>query len=372
MRSFDYGRLSRALFLQHGPPDWLRRVPLLSSAAHAIQFKSRHHAGAVWPVHDLFFNDCLLWLLPTHGLTLLIKFAAVFSLFLTAFNYSVYYLLFLEQSVKWIVASGVSLSLLIGWCVYYRRVLTTVFYGKMWMDPTIPAVNRLTMHVPLRLFETEEAARKAACRPHMVACNDTTDEPLTPNVWRMDEQEWMFVLQDTAEEALDFVHRQQETDEWKPIAVPSNWTLQGFKDKPIYTNQKYPFPVCPPLVPHHNPTGIYRLTFDLPWQDDPHTDYKYSADMSDFTLLLHGVESACYVYLNHQFVGFTKDSRLPAEFDVTPHLQPTQNLLELVVMRWSDGSYVEDQDHWWMAGIHRSVELIRRKSGADVLDYASK
>ena len=91
-----------------------------------------------------------------------------------------------------------------------------------------------------------------------------------------------------------------------------------------------------------------------------------------YSLLLHGVESACYAYVNHELVGFSKDSRLPCEFDITKALlrqEEGPNELHLVVIRWSDGSYVEDQDHWWMAGIHRSVEIVRRPVGADIMDY---
>ena len=394
MRSLDYGRLSRALMLEHGPPDWLRKNPIFSSAAHRFQCRSRHNAGgAVWPVHDLLLNDILVWLLPTHGLTLLIKFATVLALLLSILFYGVSGIVqdligrivitpstnaedvpSIRPWLKWTLVIMMSSLLVIAWCRYYRRVLDVTLNGKTWMDPTVPAINRLAMHVPLRLFVDEGKAREAACFPDLVAINvepkrgtPRGSTPLTPNVWRLDGLNWKFCLKDTAEEGLQLVEQQQQEVEWAPITVPSNWTLQGFKDKPIYTNQKYPWPCQPPLVPHQNPTGVYRLDFVFPteWQSDDSQDL-----LSDFTLLLHGVESACYVYMNHQFVGFSKDSRLPCEFDVTPVLKKAKNLLEIVVMRWSDGSYVEAQDQWWMAGIHRSVELIRRSPNADILDYA--
>ena len=367
MRSVDYGRLSKAIFLAHGPPDWLRKLPVrFSDAAHSMRFQSRHTMSAVWPVHDLIFNDILLWILPTHGLTLLIKFSLVTAGLLTATLYAAFRSILMEEHVLWYGGAAVlGFVLAIVWCWYYRRVLSLVFYGKTWMDPTVPGIRRLAMHVPLRLFESEEAARRAACQPQLTARNEDANN--TPNVWRMDDLEWKFRLKDTAEEGLEFVEQQEDSsnddnDDWNKIPIPSNWTLQDFcKDNPVYTNQKYPFPCQPPLVPHQNATGVYRVRFDSPWDD--------MASMDDFTLLFHGVESAFYVFLNGTFVGFSKDSRLPAEFDVTPYLLQSDNLLQIVVMRWSDGSYVEDQDHWWMAGIHRSVELIRRKSGADVLDY---
>jgi beta-galactosidase len=163
---------------------------------------------------------------------------------------------------------------------------------------------------------------------------------------------------------LAAVYASHNTDaaKGKPIPVPSNWMMHGY-DKNIYTNIKYPWPCQPPIVPHENPTGIYRLEFDLP------DDWCDGNIGSDVTILFHGVESCCFVYLNGQLIGFSKDSKLPCEFDITDTVQHAANVLQVVVIRWSDGSYVEDQDQWWMAGIHRSVELIRRPAGADILDY---
>lgn len=138
-----------------------------------------------------------------------------------------------------------------------------------------------------------------------------------------------------------------DCSDWARIEVPSNWTLQGFRDKPIYTNIKMPFPNTPPLVPEANPTGVYRMHFDVPsaW------------DGRRIIIHLAGVESYYELYLNGQFIGMAKDSRLPSEFDITSALRPGANLLSAKVIRWSDSSYIEDQDHWWMAGIYRDVYL---------------
>ena len=271
----------------------------------------------------------------------------------------------------------------------YRQRRTLEAIQKPWMNPAIPAVDRKPMHVPLRLFRTEAAARRAACWPPLVAMTTTTttttttnkdtanavaqeeeeESKLAPNIWNMDKLDWHFQLVKTVEEGLDIVannNNNNNNQKWVKMDVPSNWMMRGY-DKCIYTNQMYPIPVDPPLVPHENPTGIYKLQFDIPndWRQD--RDALQLVD--DVTLLLHGIESACFVYLNGRRIGFTKDSRLPAEFDVTPALKEKDNILQLVVIRWSDGSYVEDQDHWWMAGIHRSVELVRRPRGADIMDF---
>lgn len=136
--------------------------------------------------------------------------------------------------------------------------------------------------------------------------------------------------------------------EWGTIPVPGLWTRQpDATDKPIYTNVLIPFKAEPPLVPLENPTGLYRRTFNLP---------EFFAGKR-VVLYVGGVESAFYLYCNGKEVGFSKDARLPAEFDLTEYLHPGENLLALMVMRWSDASYIEDQDQWWHAGIHRDVYL---------------
>lgn len=252
----------------------------------------------------------------------------------------------------------------------YRNQRTFYAHGKPWMDPATPSINRLPMHVPLRLHTSEASARRAACLPQLVAMESNSEEHnqnnLAPNVWKLDQLDWSFQFHKTVEEGLEVIEQQQSAgDTWNKMDVPSNWMMRGY-DQCIYTNQVYPIPCDPPLVPHENPTGIYKLQFDYPgfWSNDG-----VSRDAADFTLFLHGIESACYVFLNGQQIGFCKDSRLPSEFDITSALKAKDNTLCLVVIRWSDGSYVEDQDHWWMAGVHRSVEIIRRPKGADITDY---
>jgi len=136
---------------------------------------------------------------------------------------------------------------------------------------------------------------------------------------------------------------------WDTIAVPGNWQLQGY-DKPIYTNVQYPFPPDDlPRVPQDdNPTGCYRRTFTVPaeWSE------------RQIFLLFDGVDSAFYVWVNGEEVGYSQDSRLPAEFDVTPYVHAGENTLAVRVYRWSDGSYLEDQDFWRLSGIYRDVYLV--------------
>ncbi|WCJ39089.1 Beta-galactosidase [Euphorbia peplus] len=155
-----------------------------------------------------------------------------------------------------------------------------------------------------------------------------------------------------------------QDSEWKTLPVPSNWQMHGF-DRPIYTNVVYPFPLDPPYVPEDNPTGCYRTYFQIPkeWQGR--------------RILLHfeGVDSAFGAWINGVSVGYSQDSRLPAEFEITDFCYPCDsgknNVLAVQVIRWSDGSYLEDQDHWWLSGIHRDV-LLLSKPQVFIADYFFK
>jgi beta-galactosidase len=158
---------------------------------------------------------------------------------------------------------------------------------------------------------------------------------------------WRFRLVDRPTAIPDGFTRADSDDEsWDTVEVPGNWTVQGH-DRPHYTNVQMPFSERPPRVPEANPTGLYRRRFTLPdgW------------DGRRVVLHFGGAESVLYVWVNGVPVGFSKDSRLPAEFDVTAHMRSGENVVAAAVVRWSDASFVEDQDHWWMAGLHREVYL---------------
>lgn len=269
---------------------------------------------------------------------------------------------------------------------------TTFFAAsKPWMNPQIPAMKRLPMHVPLRLFDNVGKARRAACLPNMVAYNMDTapcssknkkSEKLTNNVICLDTLgTWEFQLLPTVEEALELIKGETQnishnnSNAWSEIKVPGNWMLQGFDDIPIYTNKKYPFPNRPPIVPRKNPTGVYKFALDEATIAKLPASWNKNESGKSYSIVLHGVESACFVFFHHECLGFCKDSRLPSEFEIPAKLwhdaakSSLHRTFYFVVVRWSDGSYMEDQDHWWMAGLHRSVELIQRPARADILDY---
>ena len=136
-------------------------------------------------------------------------------------------------------------------------------------------------------------------------------------------------------------------DAWQPIRVPGCWTTQGFGDRPQYTNVVMPFAGDPPYVPDRNPTGVYRTTFRRP------------AGWADRRTILNvgSAESCAAVWCNGTFAGIASDSRLPSEFDLTAHVRAGANELVVMVVRWSAHTWMEDQDHWYHAGLERRVYL---------------
>ena len=137
--------------------------------------------------------------------------------------------------------------------------------------------------------------------------------------------------------------------DWQTITVPSLWTMDPsvVDDQPIYTNVLMPYKTELPFAPIENPTGIYRRTVNIP--------AKWAGKR--LVIYLGGVENCFYLYCNGKEVGFSKDCRLPTEFDLTDYLHVGENSLAIQVIRFSDSSYIEDQDQWWHAGIHREVKL---------------
>ncbi|MFJ9558532.1 glycoside hydrolase family 2 TIM barrel-domain containing protein [Streptomyces fuscichromogenes] len=172
--------------------------------------------------------------------------------------------------------------------------------------------------------------------------------------------DWRFRLSPTADAEDDsFAEPGYDAGGWAEVSVPGHWVLQGH-GAPIYTNHLYPFPVDPPRVPTENPTGDHLRLFDLPAGWDP-------AD-GGTVLRLDGVESCARVWLNGTDIGEFKGSRLPHEFAVGHLLKPAGNVLAVRVHQWSAGSYLEDQDQWWLPGIFRDVTLLHRPAGS-VLDF---
>lgn len=158
---------------------------------------------------------------------------------------------------------------------------------------------------------------------------------------------WSFTLLDRPE-AVQAGHLAEHAASWAQVEVPGCWTMQGY-DRPIYTNIQMPFPGPPPSVPEENPTGVYRRRVEVP------------AAMARQRILLEvgGADSVLYVFVNGEAVGMAKDSRLSSQFDLSRLVRAGEAFeLAIVVVRWSDATYLEDQDHWHHAGIHRGVRLV--------------
>ena len=208
-----------------------------------------------------------------------------------------------------------------------------------WEDPSVLGTNKLPYHATLQL----------------------------PSKWKECEEivsldgEWLFHWSPNPDvRPADFYREDYDVSDWGKIVVPGNWQTQGY-GTPIYININYPFVRNRPSVTseppkdwtayeNRNPVGSYVTFFDVP---------KESLDKN---LILHfgGVHSAMYVWVNGKFVGYSQNSMSPAEFDVSKYLRAGQNKLAVEVYRWSDGSYLEDQDMWRLSGIFREVQLWAR------------
>jgi beta-galactosidase len=209
-------------------------------------------------------------------------------------------------------------------------MLPSIAAVRPWADPHVVSLNRLDMRPPGAPAATITDARSGA-----------------PSRWRRSlDGRWDFRLFDAPDDVPPgAVTRPVGSRGWHRVAVPGNWTLQDVGDAPQYTNVQMPFPGPPPRLPDRNPTGVYRRTITVP------------AAWSGRQIVLHvgGAESTHTVYVNGEFAGYGTDSRLASEYDVTALVRSGTNDLAIVVTRWSAHSYVEDQDQWWMAGLHREV-----------------
>ncbi|KAH9697953.1 Lactase [Citrus sinensis] len=253
---------------------------------------------------------------------------------------------------------------------------------KVWEDPSFIKWRKRDPHVTLRCHDSVEGSLKYWYERNKVDISvsnsavwddDAVHEALTSAAFWANglpfvkslSGHWKFFLASSPPDVpLNFHKSSFQDSKWEAIPVPSNWQMHGF-DRPIYTNVVYPFPLDPPNVPAENPTGCYRTYFHIPkeWQGR--------------RILLHfeAVDSAFCAWINGVPVGYSQDSRLPAEFEISdycyPHGSDKKNVLAVQVFRWSDGSYLEDQDHWWLSGIHRDV-LLLAKPQVFIADYFFK
>ncbi|WP_350020106.1 glycoside hydrolase family 2 TIM barrel-domain containing protein [Priestia flexa] len=204
-------------------------------------------------------------------------------------------------------------------------------------NPDIFQLNRLPAHSNTTIYQTSEQALHSNT---------------SSSYYQSLNGDWQFHWVPRPDERIvDFYHKDFDHSTWDSISVPSHWQLQGY-DYPQYTNVTYPWihhdDIKAPFAPtNYNPVGQYTRTFtvDESWKNQP------------IYLSFQGVESAFYVWVNGELVGYSEDSFTPAEFDLTPYIQEGENKLAVEVYRWSDASWLEDQDFWRMSGIFRDVYL---------------
>ena len=220
----------------------------------------------------------------------------------------------------------------------------------------ITQINRAPSHFPWRAYEDADQARLGKASKYILSLDG----------------EWDFLIVDSPRDLPDDLnHSSSDSLEWGKIQVPGNWELQGY-GKPIYLNTPYPFKDSkgddylleasqkgeddiykrynPPFVPSENACGIYRRSFTLP------QSFKGRSVFINF----NGVESAYYLWINGQPVGYSQDSKLPSEFDISEYLVAGENTVTVVVLRFCDGTWLEDQDYFHLSGIFRSVNLIAK------------
>jgi len=211
------------------------------------------------------------------------------------------------------------------------------FQPSLLLQPEITEINRLPARATMQAFSPKQLAK---------------GEP-TKSVWRKSlNGVWRFKLIDKpADASKGWFKSSASARGWRDINVPGVWTRQNTGDLPHYANWVMPFDcVYPPDVPDQNPTGLYK------------TQFKVQKNWLKRSTILHlgGFESAAIVWCNGKFIGMGKDSRLPSEFDLSPALTEGENTLAIMVIRWCDGTWIEDQDHWNHAGIHRDVFIESR------------
>ncbi len=228
----------------------------------------------------------------------------------------------------------VSLMSLIG-CNQLQNYTTEMdLTNPDWENPDVVGINKEPGHCTLVPYSDIETAIKA--------------ERNASRFYKSLNGNWKFHwVRKPADRPRDFYKPEYNVSTWDEIPVPSNWQMHGY-GIPIYLNVPYPFPPNPPYIPHdYNPVSSYRKGFTI------------SEEWKDRQIFLHfdGVKSAFYVWVNGQKVGYSQDSMTPAEFNITKYLKSGENILAVEVYRWSDGSYLEDQDMWRLSGIYRNVYL---------------
>lgn len=227
-----------------------------------------------------------------------------------------------------------SLPLAILFCSTFITVFSQGVEPREWENPAVFERNQVKGHTTLMPFDSLEKALEGRRQ-------DSSSYLSLNGAWRF---HWAEVPESAPG---DFYQDRYDDSGWKSIQVPGNWQMQGF-GYPVFRNIAHPFKSDPPRVPSDfNPVGSYRRTFNLPANWDGRQVF----------LRFEGVKSASYVWVNGREVGYNQGGMEPAEYDVTQYVRPGLNTIGVRVLRFSDGTYLEDQDMWRLSGIYRDVYL---------------
>lgn len=218
-----------------------------------------------------------------------------------------------------------------------------------WKDLEVNSLNRLPMHAPLFPFMTEKEAlqNQKESSSNYISLNGN---------WKFN---WVEKVDDRPQ---DFYRKDYNDRGWTTMTVPGLWELNGYGD-PVYVNWNYAwkgnFRNDPPNVPEEgNHVGSYRKTVTIP------KDWKNKKVIANFG----SVTSNIYLWVNGEFVGYSEDSKLEAEFDITKYIHPGENLIAFQVFRWCDGTYLEDQDFFRFSGVGRDCFLYAVDKGRNLRD----
>ena len=225
-------------------------------------------------------------------------------------------------------------SVLLAFC--FVSLLSAQQYENAWDNLDVIGINKEAPHATFIPYQSVEAAK--------------TNDPSKSDYYQLLNGKWKFFFcENPANVTKEFSNVDFNDADWKEINVPSDWMFEGY-DYPIYVNIGFPFKeVNPPHPPKdYNPTGLYRETFNV------------SSNWMDKEVFIHfgAVNSAFYLWINGEIVGYSQGAKTPAEFNITKYLKEGENLIAAEVIRWCDGSYLEDQDFWRLAGIERDVYLV--------------
>jgi len=212
-----------------------------------------------------------------------------------------------------------------------------LFVEKFWEDPKTLHVNCLAPRAYFIPYESEACAKRGIRG--------------ASQFFRTLNGAWKFKYFNAVDQIEEPFYAQNfDARSWEELIVPSSWQMHGY-DKPNYTNFNYPFPFDPPFVPNDNPAGLFIRTFNISGE-------RLKSKL--FNLIFEGVNSCFYVWVNGEFVGYSQVSHMTSEFDITEKLRAGENKIAVMVLKWCDGSYLEDQDMWRMSGIFRDVYILER------------